>query len=97
MTNGQDPNIFWQVGSSATLGNYTQFEGHILANTSITLDTGATMVDGSALALNGAVTLDNNAITNLVPEPSTMTLLLIGSLLLGLPVLRTRRHDRRHQ
>lgn len=96
MTNGQDPNVFWQVGSSATLGDYTQFEGHILANTSITLDTGATMLDGSALARNGAVTLENNTITNMVPEPSTMALLLIGSLLLGLPVFRTRWHDRRH-
>ena len=40
--------VFWQVGSSATLGTGTAFEGHILALTSITLNTGATILDGSA-------------------------------------------------
>ena len=50
--------VFWQVGSSATLGTNTAFEGHILALTSITLTTGATILNGSALARNGAVTLD---------------------------------------
>jgi type VI secretion system secreted protein VgrG len=49
--------VFWQVGSSATLGTDTAFEGHILALTSITLNTGATISDGSVLARNGAVTL----------------------------------------
>jgi len=57
----QAGNIFWQVGSSATLGVNSAFSGTILAATSITLDTGATL-DGRALALNGAVTMDNNAI-----------------------------------
>lgn len=55
-------NIFWQVGSSATLGTYTVFEGTILAHTSITIDTGATL-NGRALARTGAVTLQDNAIT----------------------------------
>jgi hypothetical protein len=78
-------NVFWQVGSSATLGTDSAFEGHILALTSITLNTGATILDGSALARNGAVTLDNNRITNaVVPEPATMTLALIGGSLLAL-------------
>lgn len=58
----QSCNVFWQVGSSATLGTSTTFVGNILALTSITLDTGAT-VDGRVLARNGAVTLDNNTIT----------------------------------
>ncbi len=77
-------NVFWQVGESATLGTSTAFEGHILALTSITLNTGATILDGSALARNGAVTLDTNRITNctLVPAPATMTLALIGVALL---------------
>lgn len=57
-----DPNIFWQVGSSATLGTTSSFEGNILALTSITLNTGATIGCGSALARNGAVTLDSNTI-----------------------------------
>jgi len=56
---GQDCNVFWQVGSSATLGTGTALRGNILALTSITLDTGAGM-SGRALARNGAVTLDKN-------------------------------------
>jgi type VI secretion system secreted protein VgrG len=91
--------VFWQVGSSATIGTGSAFEGHILALTSITLTTGATILDGSALARNGAVTLDSNGITNCisstsVPEPSTMTLGLIGGALLGLPVLGKRLRGR---
>ena len=53
--------IFWQVGTSATLGTGTDFSGSILALTSVTLNTGAS-IDGRILALNGAVTLDNNII-----------------------------------
>jgi type VI secretion system secreted protein VgrG len=59
MINGSACNVFWQVGSSATLGTATQFVGNILALTSVTLTTGAS-VEGRALALNGAVTLDTN-------------------------------------
>jgi outer membrane autotransporter protein len=58
---GPDQNIFWQVGSSATLGTGTTFVGSIVALTSITLTTGVTL-DGRALAINGAVTLDTNNI-----------------------------------
>lgn len=58
----QAANVFWQVGSSATLGTYSVFKGTILALTSITIATGATM-DGRALARNGNVTLDFNTIT----------------------------------
>lgn len=58
-------NVFWQVGSSATLGTNSIFQGTILANTSITLTTGATL-NGRALASTGAVTLDSNII-NVVP------------------------------
>jgi tetrahydromethanopterin S-methyltransferase subunit B len=54
-------NIFWQVGSSATLGTTSVFKGNILALTSITLTTGAT-VEGRLLARNGAVTLDSNTV-----------------------------------
>jgi hypothetical protein len=52
-------NVFWQVGSSATLDTTTAFVGNILALTSITMNTGATL-DGRALARNGSVTLDTN-------------------------------------
>lgn len=55
--------VFWQVGSSATLGTTTRFAGHILALVSITVNTGAT-IEGQLLARNGAVTLDTNTITN---------------------------------
>lgn len=56
-------NVYWQVGSSATLGTTTTFRGSILALTSIALQTGATIVEGRALARNGAVTLETNTIT----------------------------------
>ncbi|MGA2576554.1 MAG: ice-binding family protein [Bryobacteraceae bacterium] len=55
-------NVFWQVGSSATLGTNTVFNGTILAQASITVATGAAL-DGRALARTGAVTLDDNALT----------------------------------
>jgi hypothetical protein len=81
--------VFWVVGSSATLGTDTEFVGTILALTSITADTGAT-VDGSLLAENGAVTLDDNTITmptcNMVSNvPDTCsTLSLLGYGVVGL-------------
>lgn len=63
LTNGaQACNVYWQVGSSATLGTSTAFVGTILANTSITATTGAT-IEGRLLASGGAVTLDSNTIT----------------------------------
>jgi hypothetical protein len=58
----QAKNIFWQVGSSATLGTTTIFKGTIMANQSISLLTGATL-EGRALSRIGAVTLDSNAVT----------------------------------
>lgn len=63
-------NIFWQVGSSATLGTYSEFSGNILAQESITATTGAT-IQGKLLALDGAVTLDSNTI--IAAPSSTLT------------------------
>jgi hypothetical protein len=92
--------VYWQVGSSATLGTDTAFEGHILALTSITLTTGATILDGSALAQIGAVTLDDNTITNCttddvsssaVPLPQS-AIMCLG--LVPLAMLRFRRSSR---
>ena len=60
-------NEYWQVGSSATLGTGTQFSGNILALTSITVTTGANIASGRALAINGAVTLDNSHVTAVIP------------------------------
>ena len=61
-------NVFFQVGSSATLGANTAFAGNILANTSVTLTTGASIAEGRALAVNAAVTLDTNAVS--IPPPA---------------------------
>ena len=58
---GQDCNVFWQVGSSATLKVGTTFVGNILALTSIALQTNTDLA-GRALARNGAVTLDTNTV-----------------------------------
>jgi hypothetical protein len=62
--------IFWQVGTSATIGTGTHFAGNILAKTSITVVSGA-VVDGRALAgaadLTGAVTMDNNTVVRPAP------------------------------
>jgi hypothetical protein len=58
---GSPCNVFWQVGSSATLGTTTTFLGTIIALTSVTLTTSAT-VNGRAIARNGAVTLDTNTV-----------------------------------
>jgi outer membrane autotransporter protein len=64
LINGADPNkVFFRVGSSAILGTDTEFQGRILALTSITLNTGANISCGAALARNGAVTLDANRIS----------------------------------
>jgi len=69
-------NVYWQIGSSATLGTETAFIGNMLALTSITLNTDATILDGRALARNGAVTLDSNIITGgCIPAPGTALLL----------------------
>ncbi len=78
LINGADAcNVFWQVGSSATLGTGSSFVGNILALTSITLNTGAT-VEGRVLARDGSVTLQANTITRAVctaaaPEDTTTT------------------------
>jgi type VI secretion system secreted protein VgrG len=63
-------NVFWQVGSSATLGSGSFFVGNILALTSITVES-SVVVHGRALARNGAVTLDNNVFTQPSCAPST--------------------------
>ena len=63
MANGtQACNVWWQVGSSATLGTTTAFAGTVIALASATLNTGATL-SGRAIARTGAVTLDTNTVT----------------------------------
>jgi type VI secretion system secreted protein VgrG len=90
----QSNGVYFQVGSSATLGTDTRFAGNILALTSITLNTGATIDCGRALARNGAVTMDTNTVSigsaescgtgdgfvvaSEVPEPGTVVLTSLG-------------------
>ena len=63
LINGAQPcNVFWQVGSSATLGTTTSFVGNILALSSISMNNGVTL-NGRALARNGSVTMINDTIT----------------------------------
>ncbi|MEA2974252.1 MAG: hypothetical protein QOG82_2710 [Actinomycetota bacterium] len=60
LVNGaKECNVFWQIGSSATLGTYSNFTGTILALTAVTVTTGVT-VHGRAMATTAAVTLDTN-------------------------------------
>lgn len=82
---GTNDQVYWQVGSSATLGTTTAFYGSIIADQSITLTTGATINCGRAIALNGAVTMDTNTIdtgncasNTSVPEPATLSLVTSG-------------------
>jgi hypothetical protein len=58
----QAHNIFWRVGSSATLGTSSHLEGSVVALASVMLNTGATL-NGKALASTAAVTLDTNTVT----------------------------------
>lgn len=106
-SSGQSGNVFWQVGSSATLGTGTDFAGTILADQSITLTTDASIGCGRAIALYGAVTMDTNNVSvpgtgecdatpSGVPEPSPAGLLL----LIGIPGwlwLRTSRGRAAHR
>jgi len=73
LNGAQASNVFWAVGSSATLGTGTAFAGTIIAQASITANTGAS-VNGRLIALTGAVTLNNNSIALFLPT----TLLLNG-------------------
>jgi Ice-binding-like len=91
---GTGDTVFWQVASSATLGTTTSFTGNILALTSITLNTGANIQCGRALARNGAVTMDTNTVSidtatcetvapggpGSVPEPATAGIVGVGLL-----------------
>ncbi len=86
-----DDSIYWAIGSSATLGTTSAFEGNLIAEQSITLTTNASIGCGNAIALNGAITLDTNVISggcsavaslptppSAVPEPGTFALLATG-------------------
>ena len=63
----QSKNVFWVIGSSATLGTYSTMQGTVMAQASITLGTGATL-NGRALARTGGIALDSNPV-NVPPCP----------------------------
>lgn len=92
----QAANVFWQVGTSATLGTTSSFAGNILALSSISLNTGATL-QGRALARNGAVTLLSNTINvpaaplpPAIPAPSSLILITTALICLGMYQARDR-------
>ncbi|MEY2538522.1 MAG: hypothetical protein QOG67_2262 [Verrucomicrobiota bacterium] len=68
--NGSSVNVFWAVGTSATLGLSSVLEGNLLATTSVTVNSGV-RVDGRVLAVNGAVTMDSNTINGAAPASAT--------------------------
>jgi hypothetical protein len=69
LTNGASPcNVYWKVGSSATFGTTTSFEGNVLALESISVNNGVNVL-GRLLARNGEVTLINDVLT--APQCST--------------------------
>lgn len=93
--------VRWGVGSSATLGTNSTFVGDILAAASITLNTGAAAA-GRAFALNGAVTLDTNAVSpcalsvltadvSSIPTLSEWGLIVLSGLMLLLGLRQARR------
>ena len=71
---GRGANVYWAIGTSATLGTYTSFRGNVIADTSITMTTGVNTT-GRVFAIHGAVTMDTNNIDALpVPTPPNVTL-----------------------
>lgn len=96
---GSSCNVFWQIGTSATLGTGTSFAGSIFALSSITLNTSANL-SGQALARNAAVTLDTNRVlvcgagnlgVTAIPTLSGWAMILLATLLAGLGFVTLRR------
>jgi hypothetical protein len=73
LVNGASPcNVFWQVGSSATIDTTTAFKGNVLALTDITLNDAVT-VQGRMMAINGQISLINDVLDNSMCNTSTTT------------------------
>lgn len=92
---GESCNVFWRVGSSATLGSSTAFLGNILAEASITLISGATVL-GRTLARTHAVTLGDNTVDatcTTVPTLPQIFLVLLALGVTGLGYMRLRQRQ----
>ena len=79
--------VFWQVGSSATLGTYSDLAGTILADQSITLGTG-TQLEGAALARIAAVNLNDSFITNPLAVPEPQGAAAVAGILMAFALIR---------
>lgn len=104
INNAQAGNVFWEVGSSATVGTGASFVGNVMAQASVTLTTGAAL-SGRALARTGAVTLDTNTILvtplagsgpggggpSSTPAPSSLILVTLGAIGAAIYLGRQRR------
>src|SRR5215210_5132829 len=88
INSGNCENVFFQVGSSATLGTGTTFVGNILALQSITLNTNASVI-GRLLARTGAVTLDSNTINSTACAPPPLTATAIAATRTALAATQT--------
>lgn len=101
MLNGSAQGVYWEVGSSATLGSNTAFAGSVIADQSVTLNTAARIFCGRAIALHAAVTMDSNSISTAcvlddvgggtLPEPATLALVGLSLTMLGAARLARRR------
>ena len=81
--NGSSNNVFWQVGTSATIGADSVLSGNVLADQSISVNSGATVI-GRLIAINAAVTMDTDTISiPTVPEPGTWFAGVVALALVG--------------
>jgi hypothetical protein len=87
MNGARAQEVFWQVGSSATLGTYSDLAGTILADQSITLGTG-TQLEGAALARIAAVNLNDSFITNPLAVPEPQGAAAVAGILMAFALIR---------
>jgi uncharacterized repeat protein (TIGR01451 family) len=78
-----DDNVYFQVGTSATLGSNTAFQGNILADQNVTLTTGASIGQGRAMAVVGAVTMDTNNVSATEADLSVTNVVSSGQVFAG--------------